>query len=115
MIHPIYNYVRGRGKKPEIQQPYTGEPEEPGEGTDLHDLIPHVTTEDTAARAARTKRDTAAGPDEIMRKHVTWPEIQESLRLVVCFVIACGHQPISWKRHRTNLLKQGKDPARVES
>jgi hypothetical protein len=56
------------------------------------------------------KQDSAAGPDGILKKHVTPPITQEILRLFYCLITACGVQPSMWKEHRTTLLlKQGKD------
>jgi hypothetical protein len=104
------------GRMPDIRQPYTGEPEDPENVIPLCDLIPAISTTEIGTRIARMKRDTAAGPDGILRKHVASREIRELLRLFYCFITACDQQPSSWKKNRTTLLlKQGKDPARVES
>jgi hypothetical protein len=57
------------------------EQEEGGSGRDLTELIPDISTVETAMRVASIKRDTAAVPDGILRKHVTKPDTQEVLRL----------------------------------
>jgi hypothetical protein len=43
------------------------------------------------------------------------PGAQEILRFFFNFITACGQQPTPWKSHTTLLLKQGKDPSRVEN
>jgi hypothetical protein len=101
------------GKVHEIRMPFTGEPEN---AIGLNDLIPHITKKEVSARVARLKRDTAAGPDKILRKHISRSDIQEALRLFFSFITACGRQPSSWKKNRTTLLlKEGKDPTKAEN
>jgi uncharacterized C2H2 Zn-finger protein len=104
------------GKTNPIRQPFKGEPDDNTENWDLMDVIPDITTKEIAAGINRMKQDTAAGPDGILKKHVTPPMTQEILRLFYCLITACGLQPSMWKEHRTKLLlKQGKDPARAEN
>jgi hypothetical protein len=101
------------GKVHEIRQPFTGEPEK---AIELNDIIPLISKEEVSARVARVKRDTAAGPDKILRKHISRSEIQEALRLFFSLITACGRQPSSWKKNRTTLLlKEGKDPTKAEN
>jgi hypothetical protein len=46
------------------RQPYTGELEVLESSIDLGNLLSNITTVEIAARFAKTKRDTAAGPIE---------------------------------------------------
>jgi hypothetical protein len=43
-------------------------------------------------------------------------ETKEMLRLLFCFLTACGQQPNAWRMNRTTLiLKEGKDPSKTEN
>jgi hypothetical protein len=46
------------------------EQEEGGGGHDMTELIPEISTVKIAMRVAHIKRDSLAGPDGILRKHV---------------------------------------------
>jgi hypothetical protein len=98
------------GQTPEIQQPDAMKEGGNAEEIDLNDLLPPITMGEVRNRIKRTKQNTAAGLDGITNLGT-----QEVLRLFFHFITACGYQPTSWKSHRTLLLKQGKDPARVET
>jgi hypothetical protein len=85
------------------------EQEEGGGGRDLIELLSDISTVETAMRVARIKRDTAAVPDGILRKHVMTPDTLEVLRLSYCLITACGTQPTAWSENLTTLLlKDGK-------
>jgi hypothetical protein len=104
------------GKTNQIRQPFHGVSDENIDSCDLMDIVPDITTKEVAARINRMKRDTAAGPDGILKKHVTQAVTQEILRLLYCLITACGLQPSMRKEHRTTLLlKQGKDPTQAEN
>jgi hypothetical protein len=104
------------GQVPQIQQLEGSTEKDAEEEMDLNELLPPITKWEIKARIKRTKRNTAAGPDGILRKHITDPGTQEVLRLFYNFITACGRQPTRWKSHKTILLpKRGKDPARVEN
>jgi hypothetical protein len=98
------------------QEPDAMKEEENAEEIDLNDLLLPITMGEVRERIKRTKRNTAAGPDGIVKKHIINPGIHQVLRLFFNFITACGHQPTRWKSHRTTLLlKEGKDPARAEN
>jgi hypothetical protein len=63
----------GGGETPQVPQPFSRMVPEIMEGRDLMYIIPEITTKEVAARIARMKRDTAAGPDGILKKQVTQP------------------------------------------
>jgi hypothetical protein len=82
----------------------------------LNDLIPQITTTEIKMRIKNFKKDTAAGPDGVLKKHIDSPEIQETLRMLFCLLTACGMQASAWKENRTILIpKEGKDPSKAEN
>jgi hypothetical protein len=100
----------------EINQPFTGPPEREAEVNSIMQIIPEITTKEVTARIRRMKKNTTAGPDEILRKHVMRLGTQEIQRLFFSLINACGNQPSMRGNHLTTLLlKEGKDPARAES
>jgi ribosomal protein S15P/S13E len=104
------------GRTPVIQQPDAMKEGVNSEEIDLNVLLATITIGELRNRIKRIKQNTATGPDGILRKHIINPGTQEVLRLFFNFVTACGHQPTCWKCYRTTLLlKQGKDPSRVEN
>jgi hypothetical protein len=105
-----------RGKVPEINLPFTGTPEREVERCHIMQIIPEITTKEIMAQIRRMKKCTAAGTDEVLRKHVMHLGTQEILRVLFSLITACGIQPSMWRNHGTTLLlKEGKDPARAES
>jgi hypothetical protein len=100
------------GTKEDIQEALSGEPI--AEEIALNDLIPQISTTEIRTRIGNLKKDTAARPDGVLRKHIENPDIQETLRLLFCLLTACGKQPSAWKENRTILIpKEGKDPSIV--
>jgi hypothetical protein len=76
---------------------------------DLHGVIPTITRKEIRGRIARTKGNTAAGPDGVKRNHITKGSIQDILRLLYTLITVYGRQPTAWRENQTTLLlKQGK-------
>lgn len=105
LVHDLW------GKVHEIRQPFTGEPEEP-DIIGLNELIPYISKKEISSRVAHLKRDMAAEPDKISRKHVTRSDIQEALRLLLH---AAGNPAPGNGNRATLILKKGKDPTKAEN
>jgi hypothetical protein len=102
------------GKKIEVREPFPAESGE--EALELNNILPSITREDISARISKLKKNTAAGPDGIRKDYIMKYETQEMLRLLFSFLTACGQQPSAWRMNRTTLiLKEGKDPSKVEN
>jgi hypothetical protein len=83
---------------------------------DLISLLPSITRKDIKTRIAQTTTNTAGGPDGLSKNHIKMARIQEILRLLYVFIMACGRQPTAWRENRTKLLpKESKDPNDVRN
>ena len=75
-----------------------------------------ITVQEIQARINRLKKDTAAGPDHIEKRHITSQHAKEAMRLMFNIILISGTLPSAWGTNRTVLIpKQGKDTRNIEN
>jgi hypothetical protein len=91
---------------PDIVQPFSGEL---GETESAGPPQRHSNDKEIRGRIARTKGNTAAGPDGVKKDHITKASLQDILRLLYTLITVYGKQPKACRENQTTLLlKQGK-------
>jgi hypothetical protein len=111
--HEVSNYFVKLWSEPSCQSVALGGKEL---GISLSDTLPPITRHEVKKRLSFIKADTAAGLDNIGRKHLLRPGVDLMLTKLFNLVLMMAITPTDWKANRTTLiLKEGKDKKAVES
>jgi hypothetical protein len=82
----------------------------------MSDIFSAISAQDVHARIARTRSNTAPGPDGLERKHVSTPDAKEMIRILFNLILTTSILPSAWDTNRTILIpKQGNDHGKINN